>query len=152
MKILSRRVTLDWDSWTIRNEPWKCIQRHTVEEYPKEACGILLCPRAEPWNITDARPTKNATSGDSATDYQVDPLEFMQVQKWAEERELDICGIYHSHPDFSAVPSERDRNFAWEGYLYLILSVNNRIFAESRAWRWDAVEQRFEEVYSPTTT
>jgi len=127
MKSLPQRVTMDWDFWTIGNEPWKCILDHSVG------------------------PTRNATSEDAATRYLVDPLEFLQVQKWAEQRELDICGFYHSHPDFSAVPSEYDQEFAWEGYLYLIFSVKDGVFEESRAWRWDAVEERFKEVFSPTT-
>jgi len=151
MKSLPQRVTMDWDFWTIGNEPWKCILDHSVGDYPKEACGILLCPRARPWNITDAYPTRNATSEDAATRYLVDPLEFLQVQKWAEQRELDICGFYHSHPDHPAVPSEYDRQYAWEGYLYLIFSVKDGVFEESKAWRWDAVEERFKEVFSPTT-
>ncbi|NIR14292.1 MAG: M67 family metallopeptidase [Desulfobacterales bacterium] len=139
------------DFWTIEEEPWTGILDHSVGDYPQEACGILLCPCEKPGNITSAYPTRNATSGDSATRYLLDPLEFLQVQKWAEQRELDICGFYHSHPDFSAVPSDHDREFAWEGYLYLIIAIKNGIFEESRAWKWDAVEERFEEVYSSTT-
>jgi proteasome lid subunit RPN8/RPN11 len=146
MKSLPQRVTTDRDFWTIGNEPWECILDHSVGDYPKEACGILLCPRGRPWNITDVYPTRNATSEDSATRYLVDPLEFLHVQKWAEQRELDICGFYHSHPDHPAVPSEYDRQYAWEGYLYLILSISNGVFERYRAWSWDQVKKHFEEV------
>jgi len=134
------------DFWKIEDEPLRAILSHTVGDYPEEACGILLCPCERPWHITEARPTRNATSEDSATRYVVDPLEFLQVQKWAEQRELDICGFYHSHPDHPAVPSESDRQSAWEGYLYLILSIKDGVFEKSGAWRWDPETRQFEEV------
>ena len=151
MKSVPQRVTTDRYSWTIGNEPYSCVVDHSVADYPKEGCGILLCPQAQPGNITEAYPTRNVTSQDSASRYLVDPLEFLQVQKWAERRRLEICGFYHSHPNFPAVPSEHDREFAWEGYLYLILSLKIGVLAESRAWRWDAVQESFKEVFYPTT-
>ncbi len=151
MRSLPQKVSKEKDLWSIGDESWSGILGHSVGDYPQEACGILLCPRARPGNITDAYPTRNATSEDPATKYLVDPLEFLHVQKWAEQKELDICGFYHSHPDHPAVPSEYDRQYAWEDYLYLIFSVKDGVSEETRAWRWDAVEERFKEVFFTTT-
>ena len=134
------------DSWTIEDEPWNSILSHAVGDYPEEACGILLSPLERPHHITEAHPTRNATSEDLATRYLVDPLEFLDIQKWAEQRELDICGFYHSHPDHPSVPSEYDRKSAWEGYLYLILSIKDGVFEKSSAWRLDPEEKLFKEV------
>ncbi len=150
MKSLPQRVTMDKNIWSIGAESWSGIVDHSVSDYPQEACGILLCPRERPWNITDSYPTRNATSEDSTIRYLVDPLEFLHVQKWAERRELDICGFYHSHPDHPAVPSEYDRQYAWEGYLYLILSIRDGVFERYGAWRWDPENKHFEEVIHRT--
>ncbi len=134
------------NSWKIEDAPWNSILRHAVGEYPEEACGILLCPCERPDHITEAQPTRNATSGNLATRYLVDPQEFLKVLNWAEQRELDICGFYHSHPDHPPLPSEYDRKSAWEGYLYLILSIKDGVFEKASAWRLDPEEKLFKEV------
>ena len=44
-------------------------------------------------------------------------------------------GIYHSHPDSPASPSEYDRDHAWPWFSYIIVSVNAGIAAEALAWK-----------------
>jgi proteasome lid subunit RPN8/RPN11 len=132
--------------WTIENKSWYRILDHTVTNYPEEACGILLCTNEKPQNITEAYPTKNATLEDPAKRYFVDPLEFLEIDKQAEQKGYDICGFYHSHPDHPSVPSEHDRELAWEGYLYLIVSVINGVFNEAVAWIYDPDGMHFKEV------
>ncbi|UCF57199.1 MAG: M67 family metallopeptidase [Deltaproteobacteria bacterium] len=133
-------------SWTIEEQSWNHLLRHAVANYPKEACGILLSHSEKPRHITEVHPTKNATPENPATRYFVDPLEFLEVDKWAEERELDICGFYHSHPDHPSVPSEYDQKSAWEGYLYLIVSIKGGKFDEATAWIWHPDGKHFKEV------
>jgi proteasome lid subunit RPN8/RPN11 len=120
--------------------------RHAVATYPNEACGILLSHSKRPQHITEVHPTKNATLENPTTRYFVDPLEFLKVDEWAEDKGLDICGFYHSHPDHSPVPSENDLELAWEGYLYLIVSIKVRRFVEARAWIYDQDAGYFKEV------
>jgi proteasome lid subunit RPN8/RPN11 len=132
--------------WTIEGQPWNLVLRHALGSYPKEACGILLGPGQRPHHIVKVRPTRNATSEDPAKRYLIDPLEFLDVDKWAEQRGLNICGFYHSHPDHPPAPSDYDRKLAWEGYLYLIVSIKAGIFGEARAWIWNTDEERFGEV------
>ena len=74
------------------------------------------------------------------------PLEFLKVDKRAERKGMDICGFYHSHPDHPCAPSEYDRKMAWEGYLYIILSIKGGKFHDARAWIYDAGAGHFEEV------
>jgi proteasome lid subunit RPN8/RPN11 len=139
-------MKIEQNHWTIKDKPWSLILSHTLADYPEEACGILLCPIQEPFHVTEALPTRNATSEDSTSRYQVDPLEILHVQKWAEQSRLDICGFYHSHPDHPPLPSECDRQFGWEGYLYLILSVKEGVFERSGGWSWDPRKEHFDEV------
>jgi proteasome lid subunit RPN8/RPN11 len=132
--------------WTIGYEPWGLILGHTLEIYPKEACGILLSHSENPKHIKEAYPTKNVSLEDQSSRYLVDPLEFLEVDKWADEQGLDICGFYHSHPDHPSSPSEYDRKLAWEGYLYIILSIKGGRFHDTRAWIYDTDEGHFLEV------
>ena len=93
-----------------------------------------------------AHPTKNVTQEDPSRRYLIDPSEFIEVDRWAEKRGLDIGGFYHSHPDHPPAPSEHDRSLAWEGYLYVIVSVKYGKYNESRAWIYDQNHQHFDEV------
>jgi proteasome lid subunit RPN8/RPN11 len=46
-----------------------------------------------------------------------------------------VVGFYHSHPDHAAAASERDREGAWEGYVYVIVAVTGAGCGEMRGWR-----------------
>jgi proteasome lid subunit RPN8/RPN11 len=131
---------------TIEDQSWSSILQHTITNYPEEACGILLCSDEKPRHITEAHPTKNATLEDPARRYFVDPIEYLEVDKLAEQKGLDICGFYHSHPDHPSVPSEHDRKLAWEGYLYLIVSIKGGEFDHARTWIYNPDEKHFKEV------
>ena len=56
--------------------------------------------------------------------FEMDPEEFVQVEKQADDDGLSIIGFYHSHPDWPAIPSQTDMTWAWEGSYYLIVSVH----------------------------
>jgi proteasome lid subunit RPN8/RPN11 len=132
--------------WTIEAQARKNILCHTVDNYPHEACGILLGPCEKQQYISAAHPAKNTTLEDPSRRYLIDPLEFIEVDRWADQRGFDICGFYHSHPDHPCVPSEHDRKLAWEGYLYLIVSVKGGLFDEAGAWTYDQNQKQFNEV------
>jgi proteasome lid subunit RPN8/RPN11 len=61
----------------------------------------------------------------------------LHTQKAARNRNLNIIGIYHSHPDSPAIPSEWDRIYAWTEYSYVILSVQNTQASELQSWTLD---------------
>lgn len=138
--------------WTIDNETLNRILCHAVGEYPEEACGILLCHREMPWHIAFALPAENAASENLTKRYFVDPVEFLRVESWTENRGIDICGFYHSHPDQPSAPSEYDRELAWEDYLYFIVSIRNCVFEDLGVWQLDPEEERFREVILRTRT
>jgi proteasome lid subunit RPN8/RPN11 len=132
--------------WTIADRAKNRIIKHCVENYPNEACGILLSPSKKPQHVVKAHPTKNTTFEDPARRYLIDPWEFLTVDNMAGKSGLYVCGFYHSHPDHSPVPSDHDRNLAWESYLYLIISVKDGKFDQAKAWMSDHKERRLTEV------
>lgn len=107
---------------------------------------MLLCSGGMPRHVTEIHPAKNVTLEDPARRYLVDPLEFIEVDKRAEQDGVDICGFYHSHPDHPCAPSEHDRKLAWEGYLYVIVSITGGSFREAGAWIYDPDAKQFEKV------
>jgi proteasome lid subunit RPN8/RPN11 len=79
--------------------------------------------------------------------YWIDPQDLLVAQRYARDRQINILGIYHSHPDHPAVPSESDRLLAWSDYSYLILSVQSGIVSDYRCWTLDQHHQfQLEEV------
>lgn len=118
------------------------MSAHAERVYPEECCGLMvgsidkshtatdgatdgetykslveLVPLANDWQSTDSQPaTKHRR-------YSINPKDILRVQKQARSQGLNIIGVYHSHPDHVAVPSECDRAQAWPEYAYVIVSV-----------------------------
>ena len=61
----------------------------------------------------------------------------LHAQQHARRNGWDIMGIYHSHPDAAAVPSEWDRAWAWPQYSYVIIAVENGIACDLQSWCLD---------------
>ena len=60
-------------------------------------------------------------------------------------RGMELVGIYHTHPEHPAVPSDFDRDAAWPEWSYVILSVRSGEPAELRSWALVEEGGRFEE-------
>ena len=110
---------------------------HKVEEdakqsYPHECCGLLV---GKDGLVLDAVKVKNINTERAHDRYEIDPKEFLMVEKEAAKRGLGVLGIYHSHPDHPAEPSEFDRTRAWPEYFYLIVGVEGGKRVGHRCWR-----------------
>jgi proteasome lid subunit RPN8/RPN11 len=58
--------------------------------------------------------------------------------------EVDIIGIFHSHPDGPPLASPRDLNWAsWPGYSYLITEVQQGRPLSTRSWQLKADRSGF---------
>ena len=79
--------------------------------------------------------------GSKRNRFSIAPQVMLQMQKAARERHLDIIGIYHSHPDNPAVPSEFDRAIAWSSYSYIIVSVEQGQATDLNSWTLDEDHQ-----------
>ena len=121
------------------------VADHAEAAYPHECFGFLLGRFGE-GGIQAVLPAKNANTSRPHDRYEMDPLEFLQAQTEAEGWGGEVVGFYHSHPDHPSAPSEYDRKMAWEGYLYLILSVRGGKFHDARAWIYDSDIEHFKEI------
>ncbi len=106
------------------------------ETYPDEACGLLIgTQRGNEALVAQVVRGRNINVERPHDRYEVDPQDFLDAIREAERTDLDIIGVWHSHPDHPACPSETDRSSAWEGWSYLIASVTKREVSELRSWR-----------------
>ncbi len=131
------------------------IRSHAENIYPDECCGIIFGYVAnEGKTIVEVMPTENAWNTEAGAEflgertveskkrqYAIAPKVMLQAQKQARDRSLSIIGIFHSHPDHPAIPSECDRLYAWQGYSYIIVSVQKGKAAELRSWSLDDTHQ-----------
>jgi proteasome lid subunit RPN8/RPN11 len=100
------------------------LERWAGSGYPLETCGLLIGRRGEDLtevvDVTHARNIHNERAHDR---FELAPEDLLHGDSTARAAGLDIVGVWHSHPDHPAFPSETDRSFAWEGWSYVIVSV-----------------------------
>lgn len=117
--------------------------------YPYESCGVLIGQRAaERTAVTELTHARNRNSERAADRFDLDPEDLMRADRRAREAGLEIVGIWHTHPDHPACPSETDRQNAWPDWSYLIVSVNDGVAGEVRSWRLNC-EHFVEEELEP---
>jgi len=114
------------------------IRAHAERDYPHECCGVMVGRRyAGAWEVEYACPARNLNSERARDRYLLDPRDFVNADREARGRGLDIVGVYHSHPDHPARASETDRENAWPALAYLIVSVQGGRARDWRAWEYD---------------
>jgi proteasome lid subunit RPN8/RPN11 len=119
------------------------IEAHAQEAFPEEGCGFLIGFSGKPRRVLEMRRARNIASEDRRRRYRVDPLELLHADDDARKQGLDLIGIYHSHPNHPAVPSEFDRSHAASWYTYVILGIDDREPRDLTAWRFDDAAERF---------
>ena len=135
----------------------QAMQAHADRTYPNECCGLLLGQvQAEDKLLVTVRSVENAWNpalADSAEAtltqsrrYSIAPEAMLTAMREARSHNLEVIGVYHSHPDNPAVPSECDRQQAWPQYSYLIVSVPQGRAQECRSWVLDDRHQFLSEA------
>jgi proteasome lid subunit RPN8/RPN11 len=121
------------------------IRAHAAQSYPYECCGALLGTDAgEGRDVRDLVTLENQRLDSPRNRFLVQPKDVLVVEKAARERQLDVIGWYHSHPDAPARPSEFDREHAWPWYSYLIISVEAAQPRRMASWRLTDDRARFD--------
>jgi proteasome lid subunit RPN8/RPN11 len=137
----------------LQPEQMQVMQAAAKQCYPEECCGLLLglydacADKVQVMAVWPVENTWTATvnpfaEGDrpqhgpsKRNRFWIDPQILLQAQRESRDRGWSIVGIYHSHPDHPAVPSERDRQLAWSGYSYPILSITAEGDVAMQSWR-----------------
>jgi proteasome lid subunit RPN8/RPN11 len=107
---------------------------HCVRESPLESCGILggVSPR-----VSSLHPLRNELA--SETRYNAAPQDLIEAHIALRQSEAEILAIYHSHPQWHAVPSQTDLDLNHYGPVpRIIVSLSGKT-PEVRVWRLDAV-------------
>jgi proteasome lid subunit RPN8/RPN11 len=112
--------------------------------YPRETCGLLIGrSNGDETVVESVVQARNKNIQRAHDRYELDPSDHLAADREARAAGREIVGIWHSHPDHPAEPSETDRLAAWEGWAYLIVEVGRADIGALRSWR--LVRDRFVE-------
>ncbi|NPA54512.1 MAG: M67 family metallopeptidase [Aquificae bacterium] len=130
----------------IKKEAVKEIKKQAEEGYPYEICGFMLGNIDFENNVrecTEVFQVENQNKERANDRFEIDPKDYLKVEKYADEKGLMIVGIYHSHPDHPDRPSQTDLMFAQPDMSYIIVSVEK---GKTKSWRsWELEEKNFKE-------
>jgi len=103
---------------------------HAISEQPSESCAMLFGKKiGDNWNVKEVFLTQNID--DSQTNFTISPEELLKGYQIAEKNQLEVVGIFHSHPNSDAIPSNTDKKFMQNNPVpWIIFSgVNNDLKA-----------------------
>ena len=111
------------------------IHEHALEAYPHECAGAIVGMDTGGMKVVvDVWRAENTHEGERERRFLIEPLKIKEFEERALERDLDVLGFYHSHPDHPAEPSDYDREHAWPGWSYVIASVGKENVEDVRSW------------------
>lgn len=117
--------------------------------FPDECCGFLLGEeQGEKRLITEIIVIDNARKSNRKRRFKITPVDYLKAEQYAEEHQLTLLGVYHSHPNHPSVPSEHDRVSAQPYFSYVIIAVTESEFVSIQSWRLNEDFQFEEEQIS----
>lgn len=112
------------------------IEARALAGHPFETCGLLIGRRSGArTEVLHSSHAENVERERPHERYTVDPIAQLAAEWRARDLGLEVVGVWHSHPDRPARFSETDREAAYEGYSYLVLSVSASGVQDARSFR-----------------
>jgi len=131
----------------IEQRPLDEMYSDALQSFPDECCGFFFGKETgEERLVTNILVVNNSKEGDKRRRFEISPKDYLNAEKFAEENELQLLGVYHSHPNHLAIPSEHDRVAAQPYFSYIIISVKENETAGIRSWQLNDYFQFEEET------
>ena len=108
---------------------WVTMRRHVMRKSPLEACGLLAGIEDR---VKSVLPLHNAAQ--SRVLFRIDPQAQYEAFQWMEANELDLVGIFHSHPKGPDTVSERDIAEAAYPVVSVVWSRNGKDWDARGFW------------------
>jgi [CysO sulfur-carrier protein]-S-L-cysteine hydrolase len=104
------RSTIDLKKIIITESQKKILANHADNEKPNESCAILFGTINEQKTIVqEIFLTKNIE--ESPVNFTISNEQLITAYKTAEEKKMEVIGIFHSQPNSEAYPSNTDKKF-----------------------------------------
>ena len=100
------------------------LSEYSENQKPNESCAILFGKNNQ---VLDLFLTENIEN--SPVKFTISNKQLIEAYKIAEEKKMEIVGIFHSHPDSDAYPSNTDKKFMQSNPVaWIIYSGINKNF------------------------
>ncbi|MCY4105426.1 MAG: M67 family metallopeptidase [Chloroflexi bacterium] len=109
----------------------RALMQEAVAAAPAECCGLLL-------GVGGTVCRSIALTNVAATpqvEYQADPSELFRALRLADDQQMEVLAIYHSHPQGEPIPSERDIQEAHYPQAAQLIIATRGQAAEMAAWQ-----------------
>ena len=102
----------------------KILREYAEKEKPKESCALLF---GKDDIVSDIFLTKNIE--ESPVNFTISNEQLIKAYKVSEEKNVEVIGIFHSHPESQAYPSNTDKKFMiGNPVVWVIYSNTNNEF------------------------
>jgi proteasome lid subunit RPN8/RPN11 len=106
-----------------------------IQTFPDECCGFFFgFEKGAERTVYRILPVNNSKPGDKRRRFEVSPQDYLKAEQYADQHNLQLLGVYHSHPNHPAIPSDQDRIAAQPFFSYIIISIKERKFNHMRSW------------------
>ena len=102
----------------------KILSEYSENQKPNESCAILF---GKDDQVLDLFLTENVEN--SPVNFTISNKQLIEAYKIAEEKKMEVVGIFHSHPGSDAYPSDTDKKFMQSNpVVWIIYSGINKNF------------------------
>src|SRR6266498_4409113 len=120
----------------IEQKPLGEMYQDALQSFPDECCGFFFGKEvADERAVTNILVVNNSKEGDKRRRFEISPKDYLNAERFADENDLHLLGVYHSHPNHPAIPSEHDRVAAQPYFSYIIIAVKENEIADIRSWQ-----------------
>lgn len=97
------------------------LLEHASKSNPNESCAVLFgINENEKSTVKDVFLSENID--ESPINFTISNEELLKAYQIAEKKNLDVVGIFHSHPSSDAFPSSTDKKFMHTNPVVWIIS------------------------------
>ena len=100
------------------------LSQYSENQKPNESCAILFGKNNQ---VQDLFLTENVD--ESPVNFTISNKQLIEGYRIAQEQKMDVVGIFHSHPNSDAFPSNTDKKFMQSNpVVWIIYSGINKNF------------------------
>ena len=118
------KCRIDLQEIILKQAEKKILSQYSENQKPNESCAILFGKNNQ---VLDVFLTENID--ESPINFTISNKQLIEGYKIAEDKKMDVIGIFHSHPNSDAFPSNTDKKFMQSNpVVWIIYSGINKNF------------------------